>query len=195
MSFDKFTDKARKVLVLAQEEARALHQPYVGTEHVLLALLKEEDGLAAQALERLNVHYEATVAAIRQIVSIDEDQDVSGHLSFTPRVKHVLENSLREAMQMGQSYISTEHLLLGIVRENEGTAIDVLARLGVSGDAIRSALNDLVGQSSVYAGTNAFDPAGGASDSMLKEFGTDLTMKALMGSLIPLLDVLVKLSA
>lgn len=82
MSFDKFTDKARKVLVLAQEEARALHQPYVGTEHVLLALLKEEDGLAAQALERLNVHYEATVAAIRQIVSIDEDQDVSGHLSI-----------------------------------------------------------------------------------------------------------------
>ena len=187
MSFDKFTDKARKVLVLAQEEARALHQPYVGTEHVLLALLKEEDGLAAQALERLNVHYEATVAAIRQIVSIDEDQDVSGHLSFTPRVKHVLENSLREAMQMGQSYISTEHLLLGIVRENEGTAIDVLARLGVSGDAIRSALNDLVGQSSVYAGTNAFDPAGGASDSMLKEFGTDLTMKAANGELDPVI--------
>ena len=187
MSFDKFTDKARKVLVLAQEEARALHQPYVGTEHVLLALLKEEDGMAAQALNRLGVYHEATVSTIRQVVNIDEDQDVTGHLSFTPRVKHVLENSLREAMQMGQSYISTEHLLLGIVRENEGTAIDVLARMGVTGDAVRAALNDLVGQSSVFAGGNAFDPAGGASDSMLKEFGTDLTMKASQGGLDPVI--------
>lgn len=177
MSFDKFTDKARKVLVLAQEEARALHQPYVGTEHVLLALMKEEDGLAAQALEHLGVKYDSAVEAVRQVVTIDDSTDVSGHLSFTPRVKRVLENSLREAMQMGKSYISTEHLLLGIVRENEGTAIDVLARLGVTGDAIRSSLNDLVGQSAVYAGTN-FDPTVNTSDSMLKEFGTDLTKKA-----------------
>lgn len=177
MSFDKFTDKARKVLVLAQEEARALHQPYVGTEHVLLALMKEEDGLAAQALEHLGVKYDSAVEAVRQVVTIDDSTDVSEHLSFTPRVKRVLENSLREAMQMGKSYISTEHLLLGIVRENEGTAIDVLARLGVTGDAIRSSLNDLVGQSAVYAGTN-FDPTVNTSDSMLKEFGTDLTKKA-----------------
>ena len=187
MSFDKFTDKARKVLVLAQEEARMLHQPYVGTEHVLLALLKEADGLAAQALERLGVHYEATVQAIRQVVAIDESADVSGHLSFTPRVKRVLENSLREAMQMGQSYISTEHLLLGIVRENEGTAIEVLGRLGVTGDSIRAALNDLVGQSAVYAGQNGFDAAQGSSDSMLKEFGTDLTKKASEGKLDPVI--------
>lgn len=187
MSFDKFTDKARKVLVMAQEEARALHQPYVGTEHVLLALLKEEDGMAAQALERLGVHYESALIAIRQIVTIDEQADVSGHLSFTPRVKRVLENSLREAMQMGQSYISTEHLLLGIVRENEGTAIEVLARLGVTGEAVRTGLNDLVGKSAVYAGQNAFDPAGGASDSMLKEFGTDLTKKASDGKLDPVI--------
>ena len=187
MSFDKFTDKARKVLVLAQEEARMLHQPYVGTEHVLLALLKEADGLAAQALERLGVHYEATVQAIRQVVAIDESTDVSGHLGFTPRVKRVLENSLREAMQMGQSYISTEHLLLGIVRENEGTAIEVLGRLGVTGDSIRAALNDLVGQSAVYAGQNGFDVASSASDSMLKEFGTDLTKKASEGKLDPVI--------
>ena len=187
MSFDKFTDKARKVLLLAQEEARMLHQPYVGTEHVLLALLKEADGLAAQALERLGVHYEATVQAIRQVVAIDESADVSGHLSFTPRVKRVLENSLREAMQMGQSYISTEHLLLGIVRENEGTAIEVLGRLGVTGDSIRAALNDLVGQSAVYAGQNGFDAAQGSSDSMLKEFGTDLTKKASEGKLDPVI--------
>ena len=83
MSFDKFTDKARKVLVLAQDEARALHQPYVGTEHVLLALIKEEEGLAAKALSRLNVEYDAVVQTIRQIVAIDESTDVSGHLNFT----------------------------------------------------------------------------------------------------------------
>lgn len=186
MSFDKFTDKARKVLVLAQEEARGLHQPYVGTEHVLLALLKEEDGLAAQALERLGVHYEATVAAIRRIVTIDESTDVSGHLSFTPRVKRVLENSLREAIQMGQSYISTEHLLLGIIRENEGTAIEVLERMGVSGDDLRAALNDLVGQSSVFAGQQ-FDPQASSSDSVLKEFSVDLTKKAADGKLDPVI--------
>lgn len=186
MSFDKFTDKARKVLVLAQEEARGLHQPYVGTEHVFLALLKEEDGLAAQALERLGVHYEATVAAIRRIVTIDESTDVSGHLSFTPRVKRVLENSLREAMQMGQSYISTEHLLLGIIRENEGTAIEVLERMGVSGDDLRAALNDLVGQSSVFAGQQ-FDPQASSSDSVLKEFSVDLTKKAADGKLDPVI--------
>lgn len=187
MSFEKFTDKARKVLVLAQDEARALHQPYVGTEHILLGLIQEKDGLAAQALERLNVSYDAVVQGIRQVVSIDEDTDVTGHLSFTPRVKRVLENSLREAMQMGQSYISTEHLLLGIVREGEGTALDVLSRLGVKGDDIRTALNDLVGQSPVYAGRNPFEAAGNVPDSALKEFGTDLTQKARDGKLDPVI--------
>lgn len=187
MSFDKFTDKARKVLVLAQDEARGLHQPYVGTEHILLGLIQEKEGLAAQALERLNIKYDAVVQAIRQVVTIDESADVSGHLSFTPRVKRVLENSLREAMQMGQSYISTEHLLLGIVREGEGTALDVLGRLGVKGDDIRGALNDLVGQSPVYAGRSAFDAIGPSPDSMLKEFGTDLTKKASDGKLDPVI--------
>ena len=187
MSFEKFTDKARKVLVLAQDEARALHQPYVGTEHILLGLIQEKDGLAAQALERLGVAYDAVVKGIREVTSIDEGADVSGHLSFTPRVKRVLENSLREAMQMGQSYISTEHLLLGIVRENEGTALDVLSRLGVKGDDIRTALNDLVGQSPVYAGRNPFEAAGTVPDSALKEFGTDLTQKARDGKLDPVI--------
>ena len=187
MSFEKFTDKARKVLVLAQDEARALHQPYVGTEHILLGLIQEKDGLAAQALERLGVAYDAVVKGIREVASIDEGADVSGHLSFTPRVKRVLENSLREAMQMGQSYISTEHLLLGIVRENEGMALDVLSRLGVKGDDIRTALNDLVGQSPVYAGRNPFEAAGTVPDSALKEFGTDLTQKARDGKLDPVI--------
>lgn len=150
----------------------------MGTD-ILLGLIQEKDGLAAQAaLERLDVKYDAVVQAIRQVVTIDEDTDVSGHLSFTPRVKRVLENSLREAMQMGQSYISTEHLLLGIVREGDGTALEVLTRLGVSGDDVRSALNDLVGQSPVYAGPRTPDPNAGSSDSVLKEFGTDLTQKA-----------------
>jgi ATP-dependent Clp protease ATP-binding subunit ClpC len=187
MSFDKFTDKARKVLVIAQDEARMLRQPYVGTEHILLALIKEQDGLAAQALERLNVHYDDVVATIHQIVSIDPDADVSGHLGFTPRVKRVLEDSLREAMQMGQSYISTEHLLLGIVREGEGTAIEVLGRLGVSGDQVREALNDLVGQSTVFAGRNPFVASPAQSDSVLAEFGLDLTKKASEGKLDPVI--------
>ena len=159
----------------------------MGTEHILLGLIQEKEGLAAQALERLNIKYDAVVQAIRQVVTIDENADVSGHLSFTPRVKRVLENSLREAMQMGQSYISTEHLLLGIVREGEGTALDVLGRLGVKGDDIRGALNDLVGQSPVYAGRGAFDAMGPSPDSMLKEFGTDLTKKASDGKLDPVI--------
>ncbi|MBE6466276.1 ATP-dependent Clp protease ATP-binding subunit [Denitrobacterium detoxificans] len=187
MSFDKFTDKARKVLVIAQDEARGLHQPYVGTEHILLALIKEQDGLAAQALDRLNVHYDEAVHAVKQVVTIDPDSDVSGHLGFTPRVKRVLENSLREAMQMGQSYISTEHLLLGIVREGEGAAIDALGRLGVSGDAVRSALNDLVGQSSVFAGRAGVDPGAQPKESALAEYGTDLTKKAAEGKLDPVI--------
>ena len=187
MSFEKFTDKARKVLVLAQDEARSLHQPYVGTEHLLLGLIQEKEGLAAQALDRLEVRYDDVVGAIRQTVAIDADADVTGHLSFTPRVKRVLENALREAMQMGQSYISTEHLLLGIVREGEGTALDVLARLGKSGDDVRGALNDLVGQSPVYAGRNQQAPSAQGQDSMLKEFGIDLTKKAREGKLDPVI--------
>ncbi len=186
MSFEKFTDKARKVLVLAQDEARQLHQPYVGTEHILLGLITEKEGLAAQALERLNVTYDDVVQNIRQIATIDEDADVSGHLSFTPRVKRVLENSLREAMQMGQSYISTEHLLLGIVREGEGTAIDVLARMGIKGNDVRATMNDIVGQSPVMAG-RGFSPQSGKKDSLLNEFGTDLTKKAKNGELDPVI--------
>ena len=186
MAFEKFTDKARKVLVLAQDEARTLHQPYVGTEHLLLALIKEKDGLAAQALEALNVQYDDVLANVRDVVNIDESADVSGHLSFTPRVKRVLENALREAMQMGQSFINTEHLLLGIVRENGGTATDVLERMGVTGDDIRAELNDLIGQTAVSVGSG-FDPKQGVSDSALAEFGTDLTQKARAGKLDPVI--------
>ena len=186
MSFEKFTDKSRKVLMLAQEEARALHQQNVGTEDILLGLIKEDEGLAAQALKRLNVTYDACISAVKKAIVVDPALNVSGHLSFTPRVKRVMECSLREAMQMGQSYISTEHLLLGIVREGEGTALDVLASLNVSGDNIRTALNDLVGQSPVYAGHGAFNSSS-SSGSALKEFGTDLTQKARDGKLDPVI--------
>ena len=113
--FEKFTDKARRVLVLAQEEARELEQPYVGTEHLLLGLIREGEGIAAQALKRLDVTYEETVAQIKEIT--DQEMPVAaGHIPFTPRAKRVLEGALRETLQLGQNYISTEHLLLGIVR-------------------------------------------------------------------------------
>ena len=186
MSFEKFTDKARKVLVLAQEEAKKLGQPYVGTEHILLGLILEHDGLGAQALDKLNVEYDEVVKNIKEVVKIDPNADVSGHLNFSPRVKRVLENALREAMQMGQSYISTEHLLLGIVREGEGTALEVLSRMNVSQDAIREALNDMIGQSPVFAGRNPFD-SGSSKGGGLKEFGIDLTQRARDGKLDPVI--------
>lgn len=188
MSFEKFTDKAKKVLVLAQEEARTLRQPYVGTEHILLGLINEKEGLAAQALDKLGVKHDDVVEKVKEIASIDENADVSGHLTFTPRAKRTLENSLREAMQMGQSYISTEHLLLGIVREGEGTAIDILSRLGVTGDDVRTTMNDIVGQTPVMAGRTAFaGPNATMHESMLEEFGTDLTKKAKDGELDPVI--------
>ena len=188
MAFEKFTDKARHVLVLAQEEARSLFQPHVGSEHLLLGLPKEPEGMAAQALERLEVRYDKAAAEVKAMTDIDESTDVSGHLSFTPRVKRILEASLREAMQMGQSYISTEHLLLGIVREGEGSAIEVLKRLGVTSDEVRKALNDLVGSPTpVAAGAMPFMPDGGDSTNMLQEFGTDLTAKARKNLLDPVI--------
>ena len=190
MAFDKFTDKARKVLLVAQNEARQLNQPYVGTEHILLALIKEEDGLAAKALGRLNVTYNAVVATIKKVATIDPNADCSGHLGFTPRAKRVLEHSLREAMQMGSTYISTEHLLLGIVREGSGTALEVLDALGVTGDDIRAQLNDMVSPSPVAAGKNFIESLMGnssSSESMLEEYGVDLTKKAAEGKLDPVI--------
>ena len=139
MAFDKFTDKARHVLVLAREEAAALKRPHVGTEHLLLGLAKEPDGIAAQALERVGITYEKALEVVAGMAEGEQEAEAGANISFTPRTKRVLENALREAMQMGQSYISTEHLLLGIVREGEGGAIDAMAKLGVEIDAVRSA--------------------------------------------------------
>ncbi len=188
MAFEKFTDKARHVLVLAQEEARSLQQPHVGSEHLLLGLAKEPEGMAAQALEHVGVTYDGALAAVRAMNESTKAESPVAHLSFSPRVKRILETSLREAMQMGQSYISTEHLLLGIIREDEGGAIDALKKMGVSADKVRSALNDLVGQPTpVAAGMPFFGGEQQSDASMLEEFGTDLTAKARDGKLDPVI--------
>lgn len=188
MAFDKFTDKARHVLVLAREEAAALKRPHVGTEHLLLGLAKEPDGIAAQALERVGITYEKALEVVAGMAEGEQEAEAGANISFTPRTKRVLENALREAMQMGQSYISTEHLLLGIVREGEGGAIDAMARLGVEIDAVRSALNDLVDQPTpVAAGMPFFGGEPHGEKSMLEQFGTDLTAKAKAGKLDPVI--------
>lgn len=188
MAFDKFTDKARHVLVLAREEAAALKRPHVGTEHLLLGLAKEPDGIAAQALERVGITYEKALEVVAGMSEGEQEAEAGANISFTPRTKRVLENALREAMQMGQSYISTEHLLLGIVREGEGGAIDVMAKLGVEIDAVRSALNDLVDQPTpVAAGMPFFGGEPHGEKSMLEQFGTDLTAKAKAGKLDPVI--------
>ena len=188
MAFDKFTDKARHVLVLAREEAAALKRPHVGTEHLLLGLAKEPDGIAAQALERVGITYEKALEVVAGMAEGEQEAEAGANISFTPRTKRVLENALREAMQMGQSYISTEHLLLGIVREGEGGAIDTMAKLGVEIDAVRSALNDLVDQPApVAAGMPFFGGEPHGEKSMLEQFGTDLTAKAKAGKLDPVI--------
>ena len=188
MAFDKFTDKARHVLVLAREEAAALKRPHVGTEHLLLGLAKEPDGIAAQAFERVGITYEKALEVVAGMAEGEQEAEAGANISFTPRTKRVLENALREAMQMGQSYISTEHLLLGIVREGEGGAIDAMAKLGVEIDAVRSALNDLVDQPTpVAAGMPFFGGEPHGEKSMLEQFGTDLTAKAKAGKLDPVI--------
>ena len=188
MAFDKFTDKARHVLVLAREEAAALKRPHVGTEHLLLGLAKEPDGIAAQALERVGITYEKALEVVTGMAEGEQEAEAGANISFTPRTKRVLENALREAMQMGQSYISTEHLLLGIVREGEGGAIDAMAKLGVEIDVVRSALNDLVDQPApVAAGMPFFGGEPHGEKSMLEQFGTDLTAKAKAGKLDPVI--------
>lgn len=187
MSFDRFTDKARAVLAGAQEEARQLGQTNVGTEHLLLGLLREKEGIAAQALENLNVRYGDVLDEIKATADISNETP-AGHLSFTPRVKRVLEYALRETMQLGQSYISTEHLLLGIVREGNGQAIQALSQMGIDGEMIKKAIIEQLQKSSAFAGHPDFSDAeidAGDGASILKEFGANLTQQALDGKLDP----------
>ena len=134
--FERFTDRARRVVVLAQEDARLLKHNYIGTEHILLGLIHEGDGVAAKALESLGISLEAVRAEVQEIIGTGESEP-SGQIPFTPRAKKVLELSLREALQLGHNYIGTEHILLGLIREGEGVAAQVLAKLGADQSRVR----------------------------------------------------------
>jgi ATP-dependent Clp protease ATP-binding subunit ClpC len=127
--FERFTDRARNVVVLAQQEARLLKHNYIGTEHILLGLVRESDGLAAKALEALGIGLDAVREQVEEIIGRGQ-KSPSGHIPFTPRAKKVLELSLREALQFGHNYIGTEHILLGLIREGDGVAAQVLVKLG-----------------------------------------------------------------
>jgi ATP-dependent Clp protease ATP-binding subunit ClpA len=150
--FEQFTDRARRVVVLAQEEARLLNHNYVGTEHILLGLIHEGEGVAATALESLGISLEAVRAQVEQIIGRGQ-QAPTGHIPFTPRAKKVLELSLREALQLGHNYIGTEHILLGLIREGEGVAAQVLVNLGADLPRVRQqVLQVLAGHTGVQAG-------------------------------------------
>ena len=141
--FERFTDQARRVIVLAQEETRLLNHNYIGTEHILLGLVHEADGGAAQALESLGVSLEAVRRQVEEIIG-EGGSPPAGHIPFTPRAKKVLELSLREAIQLGHNYIGTEHILLGVLREGEGVACQVLVKLGANLPKVRARVLQLV---------------------------------------------------
>jgi hypothetical protein len=141
--FERFTDRARRVVVLAQEEARMLNHNYIGTEHILLGLIHEGEGVAAKALTSLGISLEAVRQQVEEIIGQGQ-QAPSGHIPFTPRAKKVLELSLREALQLGHNYIGTEHILLGLIREGEGVAAQVLVRLGADLNRVRLQVIHLV---------------------------------------------------
>jgi ATP-dependent Clp protease ATP-binding subunit ClpA len=141
--FERFTDRARRVVVLAQEEARMLNHNYIGTEHILLGLIHEGEGVAAKALTSLGISLEAVRQQVEEIIGRGQEA-LSGHIPFTPRAKKVLELSLREALQLGHNYIGTEHILLGLIREGEGVAAQVLVRLGADLNRVRQQVVHLV---------------------------------------------------
>ena len=141
--FERFTERARQVVVLAQDEARALRHNYIGTEHLLLGLLREQEGLAARALGGLDIELEAMRAQVGRIVGSGEEV-ATGQIPFTPRSKKVLELSLREARAMNHQYIGTEHILLGLVRANDGVAVRLLLDAGADAETIRNAIIRLI---------------------------------------------------
>jgi len=141
--FERFTDRARKVVVLAQEEARMLNHNYVGTEHILLGLIHEGEGVVAKALQAVGISLEAVRAEVESIIGRGQ-QAPSGHIAFTPRAKTVLELTLREARQLGHHYIGTEHILLGLIREGEGVAAQVLVKLGADLNRVRQQVIQLL---------------------------------------------------
>jgi len=186
--FERFTDRARRVVVLAQEEARMLNHNYIGTEHILLGLIHEGEGVAAKALEALGISLEGVRAQVEEIIGQGQ-QAPSGHIPFTPRAKKVLELSLREALQLGHNYIGTEHILLGLIREGEGVAAQVLVKLGADLNRVRQQVIQLL---SGYQGKESA-PSGGPAEGtpstslVLDQFGRNLTQAAREGKLDPVI--------
>ena len=186
--FERFTDRARRVVVLAQEEARILNHNYIGTEHILLGLIHEGEGVAAKAMESLGISLEAVRSQVEEIIGQGQ-QAPSGHIPFTPRAKKVLELSLREALQLGHNYIGTEHILLGLIREGEGVAAQVLIKLGADLARVRQQVIQLLsgyqGKETVTTG----GPAEGtpATSLILDQFGRNLTQAAREGKLDPVI--------
>ncbi|MEY4105161.1 MAG: hypothetical protein RLZZ478_524, partial [Actinomycetota bacterium] len=185
--FERFTDRARRVVVLAQEEARMLNHNYIGTEHILLGLIHEGEGVAAKGLESLGISLEAVRSQVEEIIGQGQ-QAPSGHIPFTPRAKKVLELSLREALQLGHNYIGTEHILLGLIREGEGVAAQVLVKLGADLNRVRQQVIQLL---SGYQGKEAAasGPAEGTPSTslVLDQFGRNLTTAAREGKLDPVI--------
>ena len=186
--FERFTDRARRVVVLAQEEARTLNHNYIGTEHILLGLIHEGEGVAAKGLESLGISLEAVRAQVEEIIGQGQ-QAPSGHIPFTPRAKKVLELSLREALQLGHNYIGTEHILLGLIREGEGVAAQVLVKLGADLNRVRQQVIQLLsGYQGKEAATSGGPAEGTPSTSLvLDQFGRNLTQAAREGKLDPVI--------
>ncbi|WP_460810513.1 ATP-dependent Clp protease ATP-binding subunit [Nocardioides salsibiostraticola] len=189
--FERFTDRARRVVVLAQEEARMLSHNYIGTEHILLGLIHEGEGVAAKALESLDISLEAVRAQVEEIIGQGQ-QAPSGHIPFTPRAKKVLELSLREALQLGHSYIGTEHILLGLIREGEGVAAQVLQKLGADLNRVRQQVIQLLSGFQGKESTAAAAAQGAAGETpssslVLDQFGRNLTQDAREGKLDPVI--------
>jgi ATP-dependent Clp protease ATP-binding subunit ClpC len=186
--FERFTDRARRVVVLAQEEARMLNHNYIGTEHILLGLIHEGEGVAAKALESLGISLEAVRQQVEEIIGQGQ-QAPSGHIPFTPRAKKVLELSLREALQLGHNYIGTEHILLGLIREGEGVAAQVLVKLGADLNRVRQQVIQLLsGYQGKEPATSGGPAEGTPSTSLvLDQFGRNLTAAAREGKLDPVI--------
>jgi ATP-dependent Clp protease ATP-binding subunit ClpC len=190
--FERFTERARKVVVLAQEEARHFNHNYIGTEHLLLGLLREDEGVAARALSSLNVTLDEVREQVESIVGYGEE-GTGGQAPFTPRSKKVLELALREALQLGHNYIGTEHILLGLVRESEGVAARVLSNLGVDPDKVRREVVRMLGGGRSQRGRGDVGGGGRGVEAkrpktrQLDQYGRNLTAFAEEGKLDPVI--------
>ncbi|GAA4835324.1 ATP-dependent Clp protease ATP-binding subunit [Luteimicrobium xylanilyticum] len=186
--FERFTDRARRVVVLAQEEARMLNHNYIGTEHILLGLIHEGEGVAAKALESLDISLDGVRAQVIEIIG-EGQQAPTGHIPFTPRAKKVLELSLREALQLGHNYIGTEHILLGLIREGEGVAAQVLTKMGADLNRVRQQVIQLLSGYQGKEPATAGGPAEGqpSGSAVLDQFGRNLTQGARDSKLDPVI--------